>query len=494
MNQLTFHRGRPVRSYGGLGQVGASMQPPQMSTQPPQIGMQPQLAPQQSLWNTPAGSTEVNPFLLRAPPSTSQFQQSISRGDAGDEYYTDTKAYRAAQAEYEAEKQAYLASVDPNTHAFGDASLLYRGKPGQGMGVRPMGFLNDSEVASGVDGKQEQSDWDARNHRFQIDQEVIKRNQANLQNTEGWQQLQGMGLDFSTGRPYQGDIREIYNKNPEVLSPLIGQLNEINRQAGGRYFGNPNDGGVDNTEKVALNLLKYGVTDLNDLRVQGDSVVSAKTGLPIPMKAFGGSSSGKGFTQFDLQIQDGRAIPTMRWEDSSDRGAIAGAAGILGMAFAPGISNMLNGALSGTSGVLGKVGTNMLTQGITGGISSAIAGGNPLTGALTGAVSAGISGAGAPWLKNLGLSPELTQGLVSGGIGGISSAIQGRNPWEGALLGGASGYTGSLLGQHGMANQWSPEAIRMSQGALSNFIRSKGDPMAAVQGGLRAAGRRRIPV
>lgn len=105
---------------------------------------------------------------------------------------------------------------------------------------------------------------------------------------------------------------------------------------------------------------------------------------------------------------------------------------------APGVGTAISGAL-GLG--LGTVGSAILGGAVTGGLGSALTGGNPLQGAALGAMGQGlggmIGGAVAP-----GMGQVAQNAIGSGIIGGAMGATTG----QGALRGAAQGALGSYLG------------------------------------------------
>lgn len=306
-----------------------------------------------------------------------------------------------------------------------------------------------------------------------------------IKDSAEYQDLVGRGFDFSSGKALSdGRVNELWGANPELAQGLMAELG-----ATGYGYGNPADGGVDNTEKVAKHLMRYGVTSLSDLRQQGDAVVNTRTGMVIPMRAFGGSSAGDGFTQFDLATDaNGRVTPVTRWEDSSDKGAVMGALSVLSMV--PGIMGPimqgLNGLIpSGVSSTLGTVGTKALGGAIMGGAGSALTGGNILRGALAGGIGGG-AGALAPDVASyFGISPAAAKGLTTALSSGVGAALKGGgNPLETAILGGLGAYTSSAAGAYGQGQGWNPAATRAIMGGLNSLFRSRGNPYATFKGAI----------
>lgn len=306
-----------------------------------------------------------------------------------------------------------------------------------------------------------------------------------IKDTPEYQALAAQGFDFSSGKALSGSrVNELWDANPELASGLMNELS-----ATGVRYGNPADGSVDNSEKVAKHLMRYGVTSLSDLRQQGDAVINTRTGMVIPMRAFGGSSSGEGFTQFDLTADaNGNVIPVPRWENSSDKGAVMGALSVLGMV--PGIMGPLmqgiNGLIpSGVSNTLGTFGTKALGGAIMGGAGSALTGGNILRGALAGGIGGGIGSLSPQVAQYLNISPELARGLTTAASTGIGTALRGGgNPLETAILGGLGAYTSGLAGSYGQEQGWNPSATRAIMGGLNSLFKSKGDPYATFRGAI----------
>lgn len=105
---------------------------------------------------------------------------------------------------------------------------------------------------------------------------------------------------------------------------------------------------------------------------------------------------------------------------------------------APGVGTAISGAL-GLG--LGTVGSAILGGAATGGLGSALAGGNPLQGAALGAMGQGLGGmVGGTVAPNMGQAAQ--NAIGSGLVGGAVGAATG----QGALRGAAQGALGSYLG------------------------------------------------
>lgn len=105
---------------------------------------------------------------------------------------------------------------------------------------------------------------------------------------------------------------------------------------------------------------------------------------------------------------------------------------------APGVGTAISSAL-GLG--LGTVGSAILGGAVTGGLGSALAGGNPLQGAALGAMGQGLGGVvGGTVAPGMGQAAQ--NALGSGIIGGVMGAATG----QGALRGAAQGALGSYLG------------------------------------------------
>lgn len=299
-----------------------------------------------------------------------------------------------------------------------------------------------------------------------------------IKGTPEYQDMVNRGFDFSSGKALSdAQVNQLWSSNPDLAQGLMQELS------------GQNWGPQGNTEKLAKHLLRYGVTSLSDLKQQGDAVINTRTGMVIPMKSFGGSSTGEGFTQFDLKATpDGRVTPVPRWENSSDRGAIASALGVLAVPFAGPLSQYMQSIMpAGLSSALGPIGSKALTGSIMGGVTSAVGGGNPLTGAVSGAITGGLGASSGEISRMLGVDPTVGRAITSALGAGIGGALNGsNNPLQSAVLGGISAYASGTLGEYGQAQGWSPEMTKAFAGAINNLIRSRGNPMAAIQGGLNA--------
>ena len=105
---------------------------------------------------------------------------------------------------------------------------------------------------------------------------------------------------------------------------------------------------------------------------------------------------------------------------------------------APGVGTAVSGAL-GLG--LGTVGSAILGGAVTGGLGSALAGGNPLQGAALGAMGQGLGGmVGGTVAPDMGQAAQ--NAIGSGLVGGAVGAATG----QGALRGAAQGALGSYLG------------------------------------------------
>lgn len=105
---------------------------------------------------------------------------------------------------------------------------------------------------------------------------------------------------------------------------------------------------------------------------------------------------------------------------------------------APGVGTALSGALNLSLGTLGSA---ILGGAVTGGLGSALAGGNPLQGAALGAMGQGLGGmVGGTVAPDMGQAAQ--NAIGSGLVGGAVGAATG----QGALRGAAQGALGSYLG------------------------------------------------
>ena len=105
---------------------------------------------------------------------------------------------------------------------------------------------------------------------------------------------------------------------------------------------------------------------------------------------------------------------------------------------APGVGTALSGALNLSLGTLGSA---ILGGAVTGGLGSALAGGNPLQGAALGAMGQGLGGmVGGTVAPDMGQAAQ--NAIGSGLVGGAVGAATG----QGALRGAAQGVLGSYLG------------------------------------------------
>lgn len=172
-----------------------------------------------------------------------------------------------------------------------------------------------------------------------------------------------------------------------------------------------------------------------------------------------------------LMIAAPYAAPYLAEAGSGFVGLDAATATQLGLSGGSGLS-----ITGGAPSLLSAMGTGALTGGGLGGISSAIQGKDPLKGALTGAILGGLTGGSLNSLSRLGVNPTLARTIVSA-TRGLTS---GADPIE--LLKGTALSTG--LGELGKtANQYvSPFVTNPALGAIGSAIQG-GDPLQGAASG-----------
>jgi hypothetical protein len=150
-----------------------------------------------------------------------------------------------------------------------------------------------------------------------------------------------------------------------------------------------------------------------------------------------------------------------------------------------------SGGLGALVGIIASVmGLGPLGMALAGGIGSAIDGGNPLLGAVTGGLG-GLAGGAGSWISgvsNGAISPAIGSALYSGGLGALSSGLQGGNPLTGALAGGLGSYAGNYVGGTDWAKA-NPIVGGAASGALSNAVKQmitsgQIDPKSLVSSGM----------
>ena len=273
-----------------------------------------------------------------------------------------------------------------------------------------------------------------------------------------------------------GEKRAEFKESAEAQRaqlPVWGQLQHL-QQAGVPYK-NPQGGGAAQMDNIVRELSRWGINDLSQVgsttTADGRTVVYNKaTGQELP-NTIGSGSKGEGFTKYKwMPIPGGGAIPVGEWEESSDRGKIAQVASIALAALAP-------YALPALAGGLGAMGAGALYGGVSGGLTSAIGGGDmfkgmaqgALQGTLGGAVKqynpagmlgvgeganqsalnaaimgAGKSGIGAA-MNDQDIARAMLQGGISGGLGSYASSALGGIPLGGQIGGYLGGQAGSYL-------------------------------------------------
>lgn len=143
----------------------------------------------------------------------------------------------------------------------------------------------------------------------------------------------------------------------------------------------------------------------------------------------------------------------------------------------PGIGGMIGTALGATAG---SAAATMLGGAVLGGLSSAISGGNPLQGAILGGLGGGFGEA-----VGSTLAPTLsagTQGLIGNAlVGGVAGAATGQGFGRGALMGAA----GSLLGQatQGVGEGALGAGISAAGKSAGQMLTAGFDPRTALIGG-----------
>lgn len=140
----------------------------------------------------------------------------------------------------------------------------------------------------------------------------------------------------------------------------------------------------------------------------------------------------------------------------------------------------LAGALGG--GVLGAAGAGA----ITGGLTSAISGGDVLKGALTGGVTGGFGAAATPIvggaLQSAGITGLAADVLTKAAVSAGTAALQGGDPLQAALVSAVGTGVGGAVGGLEMLKDLDPAIAKAVTAAASGAARAAvggGDPVAA---------------
>lgn len=143
---------------------------------------------------------------------------------------------------------------------------------------------------------------------------------------------------------------------------------------------------------------------------------------------------------------------------------------------APGVGTAISGAL-GLG--LGATGAALLGGAVTGGLGSALSGGNPLQGAALGAMGQGLGGVlGGSLAPELGATAQ--NAIGSGLVGGVMGAATG----QGVLKGAAQGALGSYLGSQvqGVGSGAVGSGINTAGTQFGNLMASGFRPGEAIAG------------
>lgn len=180
--------------------------------------------------------------------------------------------------------------------------------------------------------------------------------------------------------------------------------------------------------------------------------------LPVTRPQFRGNNQDTGF--FSNEFKDAMmtvgsaalggwmAAPAAAGSTAAGAAGGAGAAGA--GAGAATNASALGGSLANSLGLgsqwaaLPGWGQQAVTGALRGGLTSAIGGGNPLQGALSGGLGGGTSGMFNGIGSSLNLPSWAAQGLGGALQGGLGAALQGRNPLQGLLGGGLGGLGGAF--------------------------------------------------
>jgi hypothetical protein len=166
------------------------------------------------------------------------------------------------------------------------------------------------------------------------------------------------------------------------------------------------------------------------------------------------SAAGKGWTDYEVVVRpDGTPVIVPKWGSSSDVDpGLVQVLGLMAMPFTGGLSSALAGAGLGTVG--GQIAANALISGGLGGLSSAAQGGSFGEGFGRGAVAGGIGSFATPYLNEFAntasqavggdMLGKITSGAVQGaGRSAIGAAISGNSIGDALLSGAVGGATGA---------------------------------------------------
>lgn len=174
--------------------------------------------------------------------------------------------------------------------------------------------------------------------------------------------------------------------------------------------------------------------------------------LPVTRPQFRGNNQDTGFfsNEFkDMMTTVGSAalggwMAAPAAAGSTAAGAAGAGAGAATNAGALGSSLANTVGLGSQWAALPGWGQQAISGALRGGLTSAIGGGNPLQGALSGGLGGGTSGMFNGIGSSMNLPSWASQGLSGALQGGLGAALQGGNPMQGLLGGGLGGLGGAF--------------------------------------------------
>jgi hypothetical protein len=308
-----------------------------------------------------------------------------------------------------------------------DYSLAYTSdllqRKQQGFEVGELADLSDADVATSVAHPTYQQGLDAKS-KFSVFESTLAGGSHYEKTPEDAIAALVTSKDVEGAKKYL-DV--------DSIGTLASQIKQQSKLAGVSWS---NKGANDQFHMTyaAKQLADKGVSDLKQLRKQGNDWVNTATGkVVVTGDTVGATAYGEGYTNYKLAADSkGRPILYQQWESSTDKGKIAAGLGL--------VLNLVGTALGNAIGLTGGVATAVGGGLISGGLAAA--GGASGEGILRSALSAGV----APVLGSIpgftNLAP-VAQRVITGATSGVVRTGSSR----GALLGAVTGsIPGNMTG------------------------------------------------